>query len=519
MSSRLDPNLLADSNSASVLLFDPSDRREIKTESKDKERVQVKNFEKACIFYSDNETNIRRFEVVENPVEYKGSLACKKTVYGAAFSGYPEYRNSGEEATINELVKQALSFFERPYQSKDTTTQRRALHDAASHVLQNLRLILENEVDKYLQRMVKVLLDPSFKVPWHPLRNNCQRLVDRLLQGKDFEYFFPRLPKHAGAASDPTCEVQWPRYLMSFNDRIEGDSISLHQPNSLLTKFFSRTRFCGDVVDFIRNQFQGRVTAQNYAALLLQEGALRTPEECVEMSNALWEMPRDTLSILQFHHCRSRSRYTTSAGSILTQRQWMENRLLLFLLSDIVASMSGALGTRLLELFRTNPQLVSKVILPKARVMGTARAGERVRILQMPAKQIVYFIASEVDTALDELFDAPEEEVDLIVGALRNAFRQWDGFNKNSIINTTMSVLSKPFSKLKGRKRQAKRGFKSVLRRSMNINPFSVDFVLSAIEQAIRLYEIRKRDGWFHLDFGGLTMVLQLLRKSKTIRK
>lgn len=78
MSSRLDPNLLANRNSASVLLFDPSDRREVKTESKYKETVEVKTFEKACIFYLDKRTNIRRFEVVERPVEYKSGLACTK---------------------------------------------------------------------------------------------------------------------------------------------------------------------------------------------------------------------------------------------------------------------------------------------------------------------------------------------------------------------------------------------------------------------------------------------------------
>jgi hypothetical protein len=59
----------------------------------------------------------------------------------------------------------------------------------------------------------------------------------------------------------------------------------------------------------------------------------------------------------------------------------------------------------------------------KNRVMGTARAGEQVRILQMPAKQIVYLIASKVDTVLDELFNAPKEQVNIIASIVCNTFR------------------------------------------------------------------------------------------------
>lgn len=270
-----------------------------------------------------------------------------------------------------------------------------------------LRLALEEEVNKYLSRIIAVLLDPDFKVKWNPLFNNCQALVDGLLKGKDFEYFFPRLPKHIKGESSAEVGMTWLQYLMSFHDRIAGKFISLHQPHSFVTKFFSDKGFPGDLINFIESVIKDQPTAVKYSALLLKNNQQETFEQPEQILNTLWEMPHDTVSILQFQLIRMHPKYAIGARSGPTLGQWLRKRLLLLLQLDIFASYSGALGSCILEFFERNPSFTSKVVIPKSRVMGTVRAGERGRMLQYPGKQIVYLIASEVDVEFNRLFNAP----------------------------------------------------------------------------------------------------------------
>jgi hypothetical protein len=153
VSSRLSPTLLADKNSAAVLPYDPTDRLEVK------ENKKLLCFDTCCKFYlvKDDEGRYkrRRVELVQWPVEEKAGLACMKTVYGAAFSGYPVSKNAGEEATIDTLVRQALSFHNAPYRSKDPDILRQNLHKAGNHVLMALRATIEDEVDKYLNAWLR----------------------------------------------------------------------------------------------------------------------------------------------------------------------------------------------------------------------------------------------------------------------------------------------------------------------------------------------------------------------------
>jgi hypothetical protein len=268
-------------------------------------------------------------------------------------------------------------------------------------------------------------------------------------------------------------------------------------------------------VEFLNAQMHGNDAFRRYAALLLRQGALDDSRDRKAALDSLWEMPRDTLSILQLHLWRDRSRYASSAGRILSQRDRMENWLLLLLLSDIVASFSGALSVSLLSLFMKNPSLVSRIVLPKARVLGTTRVGERVRILRLPGKQIVYLIASKSDAVLEKLFEAPERDIDLFAEIMR----------KYSCLISAEDSFGKFFGKLQGRSRRVTRGFKSVSSSQRNLFPFlqvfslDSDLVSMIINQLIRMHEIRRRDGWVHLELGDFTMVLQLFRKSKNIRE
>ncbi len=512
VSPRFNSNLLAKKKSDTTLLYDPTDRVEVR------DTGQVICFGTCCNLYLAKDKNgqykRRCVELVRRPIEEKSSPACMKIVYGAAFSGYPMSKKGKEEATIEALVKEAQSFHRAPCRSKGSNVQRQELYEAANHVLKALQAAIGDEVIKYLNRLVKIFVDPETKITWNALFNNCQRLADELLRGKDFEYFFPRLPRQPEAEENAKLGVDWPQYLMSFSDRIHGDGVCLQQPNSVLTRYFSRTRSGEDVIDFLESRIHANDKSQKYAALLLMQGPMTDKDSRTAGFNTVWEMPQDTLSILQFHLSRDRSRYTSSSGDTLNDREWIENRLFLLLLWDIFGSFSGGLGSSLLTLVTSLPDMVSKIVLPKARVMGTARVGERVRILRLPGKQIVYLIARKSDDDdMEKFFDAPDDEIDQFSKILRKYIHQIQSKTANAVLPAMAVPITMLFHRLQGKRPQSQRGFKTACRHSR------FDILSFAIRQSIRMYEIRRRDGWAHLDFGGLTMVLQLFKKSKTVRE
>jgi hypothetical protein len=509
MSHRFSPNLLGNRTSSVPLLYEPSDRIELEDSRK---RVCL---ETCCKLYlvKDNKGRYktRRIEIDRWPSEEKASLACMKTVYGAAFSGYPDWRNIGERATVDALVNEARSFYRTSALFKDIEAQRQALRDAANCVLTKLQATIGNEVDKHLSRFVEVFLDPNTNITWNATSNNCQKLVDKLLQGKDFEYFFPRLPKQMESRVHTVPSVPWPRYLMSFNDRIAGDSINFHQPRSVLTKFFLEQHFGGDLVDFLEARTEDNDEAQSYETLLLRHGALGSCTGLPATYDALWEMPRDTLSILQFHICRGRARYVSTARLIPDHRAWIENRLLLLLFSDIVGSLSGALGSALLGLFIRRPDLISRIVMPKARVLGTVRVGEQLRIVQprLSTIDIVYVITARNEEDSENCFEALDEEANILTYT-------WEAID---------SIFSKVFN--------SKRFFKKWLALSSPIpRGFSrceyemVGLGLDALINdfiSILASQLRKRDNWVHLGFrvpgGTVSLVMQLCKKSKNTRE
>lgn len=503
VSPRFSPALLANKKDAVALLYRPADRLET---GQDNNIVPLGT---CCSLYAtrDEHGQYKRKQVklVKRPIEERSALACMKIVYGAAFSGYPESRKDAEDATIDLLVQEALRYHKFSSRSKTVQAQQQALFQGAERVLKSLESAIGDEVSKYLERLADVLVSPEINISHDALFNNCQRLVDKLLKGKDFEYFFPRLPKQVQNCDTPVTRIAWPQYLMSFNDRIDGQYLSLQQPDSVMATYFSKTRFGGDVTDFM---MKIKKTDQRYDALVLSQGSMKTAINRTTTFNTMWQMPRDTLSILQFQLSREKSRYISENGGISSQAEWIENRLLLLMLGDAFASYSGALGTSLFNLAISDPALANKIVLPKARVMGSVRVGERIRIIRLPAGQTVYFIASKAEEQLDEVFQVPDQDLALFSTALNKCFRK--------IVRTYATSISRIVSKILQkftRKRPAKRGFATVSRLC------GTDFLSHAVHQAFQLYEARKRDGWFHLDFGDFIVVLQLFRKSKTIRE
>ena len=71
-------------------------------------------------------------------------------------------------------------------------------------VVDCLLRLLDTEVKVHLRGIAKRLMDSKTEITWSVMPNNCQRLVSVLMSGKDFEYTFPRLPKHFGSRDRDT---------------------------------------------------------------------------------------------------------------------------------------------------------------------------------------------------------------------------------------------------------------------------------------------------------------------------
>ena len=79
--------------------------------------------------------------------------------------------------------------------SKSLQARHEQLSASTRRVMESLHRLLDYDVEVYLKRFASILLNPRFELRWHLMGNNCQKFVDGLLNCKDFEYLFPRLPE------------------------------------------------------------------------------------------------------------------------------------------------------------------------------------------------------------------------------------------------------------------------------------------------------------------------------------
>ncbi|KAK5053076.1 hypothetical protein LTR84_002050 [Exophiala bonariae] len=353
-------------------------------------------------------------------------LGSVKRVYGGAFSGYftnPDHRRL-ESSAIDTLREQAALCTFRAGSS--TKGRQKKLSRLADKVVQALKPQLEREVGAQLNRLATLMMSKSTKMQWNVF-NNCQMFVDRMLRGKDFEYTYPRFPKHLDNAKSRV----YPRYLISFGDGLDGAIVNRQQSNSFVSTFCKNKRDQADLIEFIVSQFEKRLLSEEAASLpgskihevaeylrpwmtlLLEPSAPDSPNMARlsdATANLLWEMPRDTLSILQTHIFRPPSKYTNARSKALDQLEWLGNRLLVLRMLDEFASLAGGFGTALFEMFRNDQASVTGVIIPKSRVFGTIRADERVKVIG-PRWFLSYFIIDPKNPQVAWLLDSPKSDL------------------------------------------------------------------------------------------------------------
>ncbi|KAK3292179.1 uncharacterized protein B0H64DRAFT_445138 [Chaetomium fimeti] len=333
-------------------------------------------------------------------------LACVKRVYGAAFSGYPESNAASQQEVIRCLAREGVGYAKIP-RSKSAAARRMALDKAAQRLVQQMEKCIGREVDKHLERFGRRLVDLRDNVDWNFMMNNCQLLVNRLLQGdKDFEYSIPLFPSSLMSSSNRDDErseddhYRWPRYLVSFGNHIEGFGRSLYQPNCLITSYCQSMPMVEyDVLEYIswRSQQQQSEPNTHTRALGALSRLRQGGDDDTLPVNHLWLMPGDTLSLLQFHLVRQAQKYHGQAGGA-----WIDNRLRVLQLLDIYGAFAGALGVSLFNLLQTNRELLGQVTIPHARVLGNMRADESVRVTRMlgSRRAVVYDITGRVPSAM-----------------------------------------------------------------------------------------------------------------------
>jgi hypothetical protein len=317
--------------------------------------------------------------------------------------------------------------------------------------MMELHKLLDHEVDIHIQRLAKRLMDPKTVLKWHPRHNSCQQFVDTLLDGQDFEHLSPLFPKEfvtdEGVRQTPG--FAWPRYLISFNDHIDGLSTLSSQPKSIISKYCQATRDRCDIVEFAEltllkekrelkklvrtrkgavKQFAKEtfkmapkfvvmaapigllapkglvelsipktVLERNVYQELLLTPCVASGEDKVEGENAmsealldaLWDLPRDTMSILQFHLPRPSTKYSTKQNKVLERKDWIKNRLRVFRPQDLFASLAGGFGAAVIEVVSTNPTSLKRLSIPHAPIYGTAHVSDKIGFLNSPVPTYV----------------------------------------------------------------------------------------------------------------------------------
>ena len=171
-----------------------------------------------------------------------------KRVYGGAFSGHNILLVEQELVVLRTFITAA----ENCKLHGKISMQRESLRTGAKAVMAELHKLLDHEVGLHIRRLATKLMSPKTVLKWHPRSNSCQQFADTLLDGEDFEHLFPLFPKAfvENEAARKTPGFEWPRYLISFNDHIDGLAALGFQPKSIISKFCQAKRDRCDIIEF-----------------------------------------------------------------------------------------------------------------------------------------------------------------------------------------------------------------------------------------------------------------------------
>lgn len=310
---------------------------------------------------SSGARSIQRFPAVPREIRVLGSA---KKIYGGAFSGHADAFREEEHKIIMCFIETASSF--EISVGRDVDVNRRRLFRHADKIMVQIRHLFENEVDMYLQHIAGVMSTSSTPLRWNRNTNNCQHFSENLLRPLDTSALFHKIPSNYFSDEDVKRKKKWPilRYLLSFGHAIDTPMALLSpQDRSLIWIFYHHKRDEHDIVEMGEILRSKPCWAPTDAWDVLCDEHVPANETTVattnrlSLSDALWSLPRDTLSIIQTQLMRSWAKHSSNEGRPLSPKQWVLNRLRTLHQLDVFASLCSSFAMATIMERATRPKL------------------------------------------------------------------------------------------------------------------------------------------------------------------
>ncbi|RDW66953.1 hypothetical protein BP5796_09702 [Coleophoma crateriformis] len=333
--------------------------------------------------FDDKISSERKLDQVLAVSRERHFLGSVKKIYGGAFSGHAEAFRDLEQEIIKCFVKTADSFQYLP--GKAVLANQKRLFRLSALVVSKIQEIFGQEVKIYLQHFANALASPSTPIRWDLDTNNCQHFAQNLLKGLNTSTLFHLIPGNYFDDETVKQKKKWPipRYLLSFGHDIDTPIALLRpQVRSLVWNFYHQKRDDCDMIEFAERFRTEACVAPTEAWEILcgftPEFDATTKTHKLSVIDALWTIPRDSISILQTHLMRSWARHSTNGGRCLSPKEWVLNRLRILHQLDVFACLSSGLATATLLELGTHTEFLSSYYYPTATSHGTLHVSEKI---------------------------------------------------------------------------------------------------------------------------------------------
>ena len=352
--------------------------------------------------FDDKVSGVRKLHQILAINRQRQFLGSVKKIYGGAFSGHADAFREGEQEIIKCFIEAADSFQYLP--GKSVAANRKRLFRHSTLVVGKIQELFGSEVEIYLQHFANAISSLSTPLRWDLDTNNCQHFTRNLLNQLDVSTLFHRFPINYFNNEAVKKKKQWPfpRYLLSFGSDIDTPIALLRpQVRSLIWNFYHQKRDDCDMIEFAE-QFRTKACpapTDTWEILcdedVISEYGATTRIHRLSMVDALWAIPRDTVSILQTGLMRSWARHSDNEGRSLSPRQWVLNRLRLLHQLDIFASLCSGLAATILRDLGKDVEHLSRYYFPTAETFGTLHSSEKV--VAYPRVGIMFITGRERD--------------------------------------------------------------------------------------------------------------------------
>lgn len=345
--------------------------------------------------YDDKNSGKRVLETLYKPEKNRRFLASGKKVCGGAFSGHNARFSEGEKEIIRALLNAKSAFRVNATAVGWVGRARKQLHELSQPILDAIEATFGQEINIYLKHFAKVLADTGNRLDWDLRSNNCQEFSTTLLKGLQIGGIFHALPKSFLDDAEATNKKDWtiPRYAMSFGPRIDTPIALLRpQPRSIILNFYRRKRDKCDIIEF-GETYRTKPFAFSTESWEVLDGIEDMGAMKMSLVDALWSIPRDSVSILHSHLLRPSSKYANAQYEALTAEQWVQNRLRVLHQLDVFTSLSGGLVSALMEQSAEKRHLLSESFSPSAEEFGIIHAEEKIVKMGTVRGHLIYFVS------------------------------------------------------------------------------------------------------------------------------